>query len=124
MPIRRAKVDDVLDLSDPFDGFTRGMPVAPFLPAVLAACGIATVSNGAESIVQQDGDVDSNDMQGESLVVSSGSLTLPLPPTDGDATPRCHAVYQTMTVRSAKMMSIIRQPKKLPGRRLSTANSA
>ena len=43
-------VDDVLDLSDPFDGFTRGMPAAPFLPAVLAACGVATVCNGAESI--------------------------------------------------------------------------
>jgi anthranilate phosphoribosyltransferase len=43
-------VDDVLDLSDPFDGFTRGMPAAPFLPPVLAACGIATVGNGAESI--------------------------------------------------------------------------
>lgn len=45
-----AAVDDVLDLSDPFDGFTRGMPVAPFLPPVLAACGIATLANGAESI--------------------------------------------------------------------------
>ncbi len=46
----RTTVDDVLDLSDPFDGFTRGMPATPFLPAVLAACGMATVSNGAESI--------------------------------------------------------------------------
>ncbi len=45
-----AAVDDILDLSDPFDGFTRGMPAAPFLPPVLAACGIATVANGAESI--------------------------------------------------------------------------
>ena len=45
-----AAVDDVLDLSDPFDGFTRGMPAAPFLPTVLAACGIATLANGAESI--------------------------------------------------------------------------
>ena len=26
----RTTVDDVLDLSDPFDGFTRGMPAAPF----------------------------------------------------------------------------------------------
>ncbi len=46
----RTSVDEVLDLSDPFDGFTRGLPAAPFLPAVLAACGVATVSNGAESI--------------------------------------------------------------------------
>ena len=46
----RTTVDDVLDLSDPFDGFTRGLPAAPFLPPVLAACGVATISNGAESV--------------------------------------------------------------------------
>ncbi len=28
------------DLADPYDGFTRGMPAAAFLPPVLAACGI------------------------------------------------------------------------------------
>ena len=46
----KTTVDDVLDLSDPFDGFTRGLPAAPFLPPVLAACGVATISNGAESV--------------------------------------------------------------------------
>ncbi|MGA0843119.1 MAG: anthranilate phosphoribosyltransferase [Arenicellales bacterium] len=45
-----ARVPRVLDLADPYDGFTRGMPAAAFLPPVLAACGVPTVSNGAEAI--------------------------------------------------------------------------
>lgn len=45
-----ADVDDLVDVADPFDGFTRGLPASPFLPPVLAACGIATISNGAESL--------------------------------------------------------------------------
>jgi anthranilate phosphoribosyltransferase len=43
-----AEVDDVLDLADPYDGFTRSLPVSPFLPAVLAACGVACVTHGVE----------------------------------------------------------------------------
>ena len=43
-----ADVDDVLDLADPYDGFTRTLPVSPFLPAVLAACGVACVTHGVE----------------------------------------------------------------------------
>ena len=45
-----ADVPDVMDLADPFDGYVRSLPAAPFLPAVLAACGIATVSQGADSM--------------------------------------------------------------------------
>lgn len=43
-----APVDEVLDLGDPYDGYNRSLPASPFLPAVLAACGIATVSHGVE----------------------------------------------------------------------------
>ena len=43
-----APVDDVLDLGDPYDGYNRTLPAAPFLPPVLAACGVATVSHGVE----------------------------------------------------------------------------
>ncbi len=41
-----APVDEVLDLSDPYNGYNRSLPAAPFLPAVLAACGVPTVSHG------------------------------------------------------------------------------
>jgi len=45
-----APVDEVLDLGDPYDGYNRTLPAAPFLPAVLAACGVQTVSHGVESM--------------------------------------------------------------------------
>lgn len=45
-----ASVDEVLDLGDPYDGYNRTLPAAPFLPAVLAACGVPTVSHGVESM--------------------------------------------------------------------------
>jgi len=45
-----AKVDHVLDMADPYDGYNRTLPAAPFLPAVLAACGIPAFSHGVESM--------------------------------------------------------------------------
>lgn len=45
-----APVDEVLDIGDPYDGYTRTLPASPFLPPVLAACGVATVSHGVESM--------------------------------------------------------------------------
>lgn len=45
-----APVDDVVDISDPYDGYNRSLPAAPFLPAVLAACGVPAVSHGVESV--------------------------------------------------------------------------
>ena len=45
-----ADVDHVIDVADPYDGYTRGTPVSPFIPAVLAACGLPAVSHGAETV--------------------------------------------------------------------------
>lgn len=45
-----APVDQVLDVADPYDGYTRCVPVSPFLPAVLAACGLAAVSHGVKKL--------------------------------------------------------------------------
>ncbi len=45
-----AAVDEVLDLSDPYDGFGRMLPISPFLPVVLATLGVATVSHGVQSV--------------------------------------------------------------------------
>ncbi|MBI4458423.1 MAG: anthranilate phosphoribosyltransferase, partial [Acidobacteria bacterium] len=41
---------DMADLADPYDGFTRHLPASPFLPAVLAACGLPAVSHGCERL--------------------------------------------------------------------------
>jgi anthranilate phosphoribosyltransferase len=43
-----APVDEVLDIGDPYDGYSRTLPAAPFLPPLLAACGVAAVSHGVE----------------------------------------------------------------------------
>jgi anthranilate phosphoribosyltransferase len=45
-----AEVDEVTHVVDPYDGFNRTLPASPFLPAVLAACGVPTVSHGVESM--------------------------------------------------------------------------
>ena len=45
-----AAVPEVVDLADPYDGYNRTLPASPFLPAVLAACGLPTVSHGVESV--------------------------------------------------------------------------
>jgi len=40
----------LVTLVDPYDGYLRGTPIAPFLPAVLAACGVPTLSHGVVSM--------------------------------------------------------------------------
>jgi len=47
---RVAEVDEVVSLADPYDGINRNLPIAPFIPAVLAACGLATVSHGLDAV--------------------------------------------------------------------------
>lgn len=45
-----AAVDELVDVADPYDGFNRTLPASPFLPAVLAACGVPAVAHGVESM--------------------------------------------------------------------------
>ena len=45
-----ANVDEILDVSDPYNGYNRTLPAAPFIPAVLSACGVSTVSHGVETM--------------------------------------------------------------------------
>lgn len=45
-----AEVDEVVDVADPYDGYNRCLPAAPFLPAVLAECGVPAVTHGLEAV--------------------------------------------------------------------------
>ncbi len=45
-----APVDEVIDLADPYDGFNRMLPSSPFLPALLATCGVPAVTHGVERL--------------------------------------------------------------------------
>jgi len=45
-----AEVDDVVDVADPYDGYNRYLPASPFLPVVLAACGVPAISHGLDAV--------------------------------------------------------------------------
>ena len=45
-----ASVDELLVLSDPYDGCKRMLPASPFLPALLAACGVPAITHGIETL--------------------------------------------------------------------------
>ena len=49
-----ADVDQLLLIADPFNGFNRHCPINAFLPAVLAASGLPTVSHGVEEMGIED----------------------------------------------------------------------
>jgi anthranilate phosphoribosyltransferase len=48
-------VDHLIDLSDPYNGYIRGVPCSPFLPAVFAAAGYPCVSHGLELVAPKYG---------------------------------------------------------------------
>ena len=45
-----ADVPLLVDVSEPYDGFSKVLPVTAFLAPVLAACGVAAVSHGVDSV--------------------------------------------------------------------------
>jgi len=64
-----AEVDEVVDLGDPYDGYNRCLPAAPFLPAVLAACGVPTVSHGLDRVGPKFGVTHRHVLQAAGLAV-------------------------------------------------------
>jgi anthranilate phosphoribosyltransferase len=48
-------VDHLVDLSDPYNGYIRGVPSSPFLPAIFAAAGYPCVSHGMEQVAPKYG---------------------------------------------------------------------
>lgn len=45
-----APVGELVDVADPYDGYTRCLPASPFLAPVLAASGIPAVSHGLDTV--------------------------------------------------------------------------
>ena len=48
--ITTVAVDELIDIADAYNGHVRDLPVVPFLPAVLAACGLPAASHGVEYV--------------------------------------------------------------------------
>jgi anthranilate phosphoribosyltransferase len=45
-----ADVDEVVDIADPYDGYNRCLPAAPFVPALLAELGLPAVNHGVDAV--------------------------------------------------------------------------
>lgn len=45
-----AEVDEVVDIADPYDGYNRCLPAAPFLAPLLAELGVPAVCHGLEAV--------------------------------------------------------------------------
>lgn len=52
---QRVALDHLLLLADPFNGFSRHCPLAAFLPAVLAACGLPALTQGVYQMAPKFG---------------------------------------------------------------------
>ena len=65
-----APTDEVVDLVDPYDGFNRNLLVSPFVPAVLAACGVPAFSHGVVSVGPKHGATHSQVLQAAGCNVS------------------------------------------------------
>ena len=52
---RRVAVERLVDIADPYDGFDRCLPASPFLPALLAACGLPAFCHGVLTVGPKHG---------------------------------------------------------------------
>ena len=50
-----APISELICLADPFDGYVRNISMTPFIPCVLAACGINSVLHGVETVGPKHG---------------------------------------------------------------------
>ena len=47
--ISKTKLDKLVDIADPYNGYNRTLTVSPFLAPLLAACGVSCVSHGVNT---------------------------------------------------------------------------
>ncbi|CAA6828374.1 MAG: Anthranilate phosphoribosyltransferase (EC [uncultured Thiotrichaceae bacterium] len=50
-----APVDEIVDICDPYDGYTRGVPASPFIPAVLAELSVNAITHGLHQVGPKGG---------------------------------------------------------------------
>ncbi|MFT5658252.1 MAG: anthranilate phosphoribosyltransferase [Gammaproteobacteria bacterium] len=48
-------IDNLIDLSDPYNGYVRGVPASPFLPAVFSAAGYPCIAHGMLQVAPKFG---------------------------------------------------------------------
>lgn len=73
-----AEVDEVVDIADPYDGYNRCLPSSPFLPVVLAECGVPAITHGVDAVGPKFGVTHRH-------VLSAAGIDVELSPADGAA---------------------------------------
>lgn len=68
----------LIDIADPYDGHIRGLPMAAFLPAVIAACGVPTVVHGLESIGPKYGITSHQILSAAGIAINASATDLAL----------------------------------------------
>jgi len=99
---RSLAVDHLVTLVDPYDGYLRGTPAAPFLPAVLAACGLNVLSHGVLSMGPKFGASHENVLQAAGL---KPSATLAQAAHSLEA-PDCGWAYLSQSVLAPELASL------------------
>lgn len=79
-----ANIDHLIDLSDPYNGYIRGVPASPFLPAVFAAAGYPCVSHGLEQVAPKYGVTSHRILKaaGKAVLLSTGEVKANLENSD------------------------------------------
>lgn len=69
-----APVPDLICLADPFDGYVRNVSMTPFIPCVLAACGLTSLLHGVETVGPKHGVTAQKVYQRAGILVDRGCL--------------------------------------------------
>jgi anthranilate phosphoribosyltransferase len=73
-----ADVDELVDIADPYDGYNRCLPASPFLPSVLAECGVPALTHGVDAVGPKFGITHRH-------VLAAAGIDVDLSPADGAA---------------------------------------
>jgi len=102
-----APVDELVDNADPYDGYTRGLPVSSFLPATLAAAGVPAFIQGLNEVGPKNGVTPYKIFKslGKSVEMSSSGAAAQLDDADAgwaylDQSSFCKPLHDLLPLRS------------------------
>lgn len=79
-----SEAPEIVDLSDPYNGQIRGLPVAPFIAPVLSACGMPAFCQGLESVGPKYGITPRNVLAAANVDVEKSSAEVARDLNDSD----------------------------------------
>ena len=96
-------VDELVEISDPFNGYVRGLSVVSFLAPVLAACGVSAICHGVQAVDPKYGVTHHNVLDAAGIDVSLGLPGIAARITD----PEIGWAYVDQSVTSPSLYQLI-----------------